>query len=224
MNANGGMSLANHFVVEILEDDGRPAENNIFKFLCDEAQLPNTQAASGTLEGRYTGEGQVNYPHTRVFTEVQLGFQCDANMTPLKYLNDWYGMIFGEMPQRRGTTFSNRPDTPLPANRTNKLQFPKEYCKTVRITKTEIGPNKNNPLRPSVSYLLERAWPFAIDAVPLQFGSTLITKVTAQFYYTRHTIIHNNINQAIFAKPPDPSGIPTRVDGTTDWTKAEVIG
>ena len=88
MNANGGMSYANHFVVEIVEGNGRPAEDNIFEFLCDEAQLPNIQAATGTIEGRYTGEGQVNYPHTRVFTEVQLGFQCDANMTPLKYLND----------------------------------------------------------------------------------------------------------------------------------------
>ena len=200
MNANGGFSLSNSFVVEILED-GKPAENGIFEFLCDEAQLPNVQAATGTIEGRYTGEGQVNYPHTRVFTEVQLGFQCDANMTPLKYLNDWYGMIFGEMPERRGTKFDYRPDTPLPSNRTNKLQFPKEYCKTVRITKTEIGPTEVNPLRPSVTYLLERAWPFAIDAVPVQFGSNLITKVTCQLYYTRHTIVHNNITAAA---TPDP--------------------
>ena len=95
-----------------------------------------------------------------------------------------------------GTTFDGTPVTPRAANRTNRLQYPKEYCRTVKITKTEIGPD-TAPLRPSVTYLLERAWPFAIDAVPLQFGSTLITKVTAQFYYTRHTIIHNNINQAI---------------------------
>ena len=201
MNANGGFSLANNFVVEILESDGNLAEDGIFEFLCDEAQLPNIQAATGTIEGRYTGEGQVNYPHTRVFTEVQLGFQCDANMTPLKYLNDWYGMIFGEMPERRGTKFDYRPDTPLPSNRTTKLQFPKEYCKTVRITKTEIGPTETNPLRPSVTYLLERAWPFAIDAVPLQFGSNILTKVTCQLYYTRHTIVHNNITAAA---TPDP--------------------
>ena len=109
MNANGGMSYANHFVVEIIENDGRPAQNNIFEFLCDEAQLPNVNAATGTIEGRYTGEGQVNYPHTRVFTEVQLGFQCDANMTPLKYLNDWYGSIFGEIPFSNIGLYSDQP-------------------------------------------------------------------------------------------------------------------
>ena len=213
MNANGGMSLANSFIVQIIGDNGTPDEDNIFEFLCDEAQLPNIQAATGTIEGRYTGEGQVNYPHTRVFTEVQLGFQCDANMTPLKYLNDWYGSIFREPPSITGSTFESLPNSPLPANRTTRLQYPAEYCRTVRITKTEIGPDKKTPLRPSISYLLERAWPFAIDAVPVQFGSNLITKVTCQLYYTRHTIIHNNITAA-FPPPPPPrlSGIFNELD------------
>ena len=208
MNANGGMSLANSFLVQIIGENGTPDENNIFEFLCDEAQLPNIQAATGTIEGRYTGEGQVNYPHTRVFTEVQLGFQCDANMTPLKYLNNWYGTIFGEPPEENAQTLDGISNTPRLANRTNKLQLPKSYCRTVKITKTELGPD-SAPLRPSISYLLERAWPFAIDAVPLQFGSTLLTKVTCQLYYTRHTILHNDINQSIFGPPKKPksSGI-----------------
>ena len=196
MNANGGMSLANSFLVQIIGENGTPDENNIFEFLCDEAQLPNIQAATGTIEGRYVGEGQVNYPHTRVFTEVQLGFQCDANMTPLKYLNNWYGTIFGEPPEENGQTLDGISNTPRLANRTNKLQLPKSYCRTVKITKTEIGPD-SAPLRPSISYLLERAWPFAIDAVPLQFGSTLLTKVTCQLYYTRHTILHNDITKSV---------------------------
>ena len=56
MNANGGMSMSNNFVVKIgdsMEDFRNPSMNrNIFEFLCDEAQLPNTQAATGTLKGR----------------------------------------------------------------------------------------------------------------------------------------------------------------------------
>ena len=131
-----------------------------------------------------------------MFTEVQLGFQCDADMTPLKYLNTWYGSVFGEPPIEDGQTLEGISSTPYSANRTNKLQLPKSYCRTVKITKTEIGP-EDAPLRPSVSYLLERAWPFAIDAVPLQFGSTLLTKVTCQLYYTRHTILHNDITQSV---------------------------
>ena len=207
MNANGGVSVSNSFVVDILEDEpgasGKPAANNIFQFLCDEAQLPDIQTGTGTIEGRYVGEGQVNYPHTRIFTEVQLGFQCDANMTPLKYLNAWHNQIFGEMVYDEVEELETRAVTPPNANRTNKLRLPESYCRTVRITKTEIGP-PSAPLRPSITYLLERAWPFAIDAVPLQFGSTILTKVTCQLYYTRHTVVNNDITLLPFRDGLDP--------------------
>ena len=203
MNANGGMSISNSFVVDIIEDEpegsGLAAENNIFQFLCDEAQLPDIGTGTGTIEGRYVGEGQVNYPHTRIFTEVSLGFQCDANMTPLKYLNRWHNDIFGEPNLDEVEEFENRRISPPNANRTNKLRLPQSYCRTVRITKTEIGP-PSAPLRPSVTYLLERAWPFAIDAVPLQFGSNILTKVTCQLYYTRHTVVGNDIALLPFNK------------------------
>jgi len=210
MNANGGMSMSNNFVVQIGSeptDFKNPSGNgNIFEFLCDEAQLPNTQAASGELKGRYTGEGQVNYPHTRIYTEMQLGFQCDANMTPLKYLYDWYGDIFKESDES-GVQYSSMEDSgesnkeaaigmpPRVRNRTVTLNYPDDYCKTIYITKTELGPRFNFGERVSTTFVLERAWPYAIDAVPLQFGSAQITKVTAQFYYTKHYVISNDINR-----------------------------
>jgi len=199
MNANGGMSLANSFVVKFpnpaVSVSGMNLTDNVFEFLCDEAQLPNVTAASGTLKGRYMGEGQINYPHTRVFSEFQLGFQCDANMTPLKFLNEWYGSIFGERPvdapDLKIDQITN--SSPKNANRTNRLSYPDSYCRDITVTKTEIGPSYRR-LSPSLTYVLERAWPYQIDAVPLQFGSTLLTKVTAQFYYTRHTIYHNDVS------------------------------
>ena len=200
MNANGGMSLANNFVVRFPDpavtvpgDNG--GQDNVFEFLCDEAQLPNVTAATGTMKGRYLGEGQVNYPHTRVFSEFQLGFQCDADMTPLKFLNEWYGSIFGERPIDSPDLNTNQMSfsSPKSAKRTNRLSYPDSYCRTITVTKTEIGPMYRKGLRPSMTYVLERAWPYQIDAVPLQFGSNIQTKVTAQFFYTRHTVVHNNI-------------------------------
>ena len=62
------------------------------------------------------------------------------------------------------------------------------------VTKTERGPKRAGGIRSSITYCMDRAWPFAIDAVPLQFGSGQITKVTAQFYYTKHKVISHNIN------------------------------
>ena len=199
-NSQGGMSLSNSFKVEIkgsgmsgLADNNNYGQSGepFFSFLCDEAQLPNVQAATGTLKGRYLGEGQINYAHTRVFTEFQLGFQCDADMTPLKYLNSWFGQIFSEIPGDGGT-YENQ--------RSTRLEYPSNYCRDIYITKSEMGVT-GAASRESICYVMERAWPFAIDAVPLQFGTAQITKVTAQFYYTRHHIINKGGATAKVASP-----------------------
>ena len=192
-NTKGGMSFSNSFKVDIKgtgmasggnTDNYGQSGDSMFSFLCDEAQLPNVQAATGTLKGRYLGEGQINYAHTRVFTEFQLGFQCDADMSPLKYLNSWFGQIFGEIPEDGNKTYESQ--------RSTRLEYPSNYCRDIYITKTETGPNGATS-RESLCYVMERAWPFAVDAVPLQFGTAQLTKVTAQFYYTRHHIINKNI-------------------------------
>ena len=221
MNANGGMSMSNNFVVKIgnsMEDFKNPSMNrNIFEFLCDEAQLPNTQAATGTLKGRYTGEGEINYPHTRVFTEFQLGFQCDANMTPLKFLYDWYGSIFqernadgaayGTTEQSTGNSLEDSYSQANRAkNRTTTLNYPSQYCKTIYVSKTELGPALNFGQRTSGTFILDHAWPYAIDAVPLQFGTGQLTKVTAQFYYTKHYYVDSDVNNMFrfpFLNPGD---------------------
>ena len=207
MNANGGMSLSNQFLVQL--DVPKLGDGGIFNFLCDEAQLPNVNAATGTIKGRYLGEGQVNYPHTRVFTEMQLGFQCDARMTPLLFLNQWFGKVFPEYGTENDTGegviykpdgFDRSPgSTPVDArrvkrddNRTVRLNYPDTYCGNIYVTKTELGPKRDGGLRTSVTYVMERAWPFAIDAVPLQYGSAALTKVTAQFYYSKHRIVYHD--------------------------------
>ena len=208
------MSLSNSFKVEIkgsgmsgLADNNNYGQSGepFFSFLCDEAQLPNVQAASGTLKGRYLGEGQVNYPHTRVFTEFQLGFQCDASMTPLKYLNEWFGQIFKELPKSAG---DGRKFT---ANRSNRLSYPSDYCRDIYITKTEIG-GAGAVGRESLCYVMERAWPFAVDAVPLQFGTAQLTKVTAQFYYTRHHILNKDLTSVTQTAPSGQNAGPMASD------------
>ena len=69
---------------------------DVLKMFCEEAQLPNVQAATGNLTGVRLGEGQINYATSKLYTDFQLGWMCDANMTPLKFLNAWHGFIFNE--------------------------------------------------------------------------------------------------------------------------------
>ena len=153
-------------------------------FMCDEAQLPNVNTATGTQNGLYTGLGSVDYPHTRIFTGLQLGFMLDANLTVLKYLNEWHSKIFMEGGLEEGQTLNE--------NRITRLRYSDEYVATILITKTEIGPQSPTERQP-ITYVLEEAYPYAIDAIPLQFGSSQITQVTAQFSYTKHYTVQNDI-------------------------------
>jgi len=198
--ANGGMSYSNNFVVRFLNPPITPPggqAGDYFEYFCSEAQLPNTNTAQGQINGIYTGSGTIQYPHTRVFTEIQLGFLCDANMSALKFLQDWVDYIFSEqgsdqtaksLSQMQSLAYGPIRDE----NRNVRLKYRDQYACNIAISKTESG-SKSPTERTSITYILEKAYPFAIDAVPLQFGSSQVTQVTAQFSYMRHYVIKNDI-------------------------------
>ena len=179
------MSFSNNFVVFFEGYPNGLIDDETVAFMCDEAQLPNVNTATGSINGIHTGVGNVDYPHTRVFTEIQLGFMLDANLSVLKFLNAWYNSIFI--------------DTGGGENRTTRLNYRDSYAGSIIITKTENGPDSTTQRRP-ISYVMEQAYPYAIDAIPLQFGSSQVTKVTAQFKYQRHYTIDTDI-RSIKGKP-----------------------
>jgi len=201
----GGMSFSNNFQVKIINPPVYYADiDDIFTFFCEEAQLPNTNTAQGQYNGIYVGSGQVSYAHTRVYTELQLGFMLDANLSALKFLNKWMDFIFsGESKGVAGSQEWSDQATNLslekmssprlrPTNRSIRLNYKNDYARTMLITKTEQGPYAPNQRAP-ITYVLEEAYPYAVDAVPLAFGNAQITKVTAQISYARHYTVPNDI-------------------------------
>lgn len=216
----GGMSFSNNWDIEfrfpskstdsiksILGEYINSGTKNeqIIRLLCDEAQLPNISTATGTTNGRYLGAGAVNYAHTRVYSDFQLGWMCDADLTPLKFLTTWNDFIFNEWDGSKQKMPNNKYElSQLKANITGRVKgknrpirvrYPDEYMLDIIITKTEISPNAANG-RPPIAYYIEQAYPYAIDAVPLQYGASQITKVTASFYYARHhTFFVNTKNE-----------------------------
>lgn len=242
----GGMSMSNNFDVQFewtnsngklkthlkrmginfdqasadSDDESGPAKvADVLKMFCEEAQLPNVQAATGTYTGRRLGESQVNYAHTKMYTDFQLGWMCDANMTPLKFLNAWHSFIFQEYGESSGTpilgesgsevasvgTVYNQIGKSLTGMKSGelngerssakkyiRLRYPDEYQCNIIITKSEKGQQSPNG-RPSMMYTLIDCFPYAIDAVPLSYGASQITKVTANFYYSKYSIVYNDV-------------------------------
>jgi len=236
---NGGMSYSNNFDVEfrlpsalasrmdsygiktssgVLNSTNPTDTGAVVKLFCDEAQLPNIQAATGQITGRLLGEGQVNYPHTKLYSDFQMSWMCDANMTPLKFLEIWYGFIFQEFDTQDNKVSGNYFGSPKNLNdlksgagagggnantpgsnnspgsyaRTVRLNYPNTYLSNILITKTEKSKNAPNG-RASMCYNMIDCFPYSIDATPLSYGASQVTKVSANFYYARHFINYNNI-------------------------------
>lgn len=248
MAAQGGMSFSNNFDVQFdfgkntdllsrfkslgvdmgstsgtassSDEETNPNDvTSVLKVFCEEAQLPNVQAATGTYTGRRLGEGAVNYAHTKLYTDFQLGWMCDANMTPLKFLNAWYSFIFGEYDSANNEILGKTGSTTAPSsatafsqtgqsleaiksasgNVTNpdrqvRLRYPDEYQAKIIITKVEKSSKAPNG-RPSMMYVMMDAFPYAIDAVPLSYGASQVTKVTANFYYSKYSVVYNDIRK-----------------------------
>lgn len=197
---NGGMATTNNFLVKFMNPPVIIPDLDILtEHMCSEAQLPNINTSQGNINGMYTGSGSVPYAHTRVFTEIQLGFQLDANLGMLKFLNAWNDFIFdgswkdsnmpGQVTNR--TLEGTRDAVRKLRNRTVRLNYPDRYMCDIAISKQELARGQRQ--RSAITYILERAYPYAVDAVPMQFGSTQIASVTAQFAYMRHYTINNDI-------------------------------
>ena len=217
---NGGMSFSNNFLVAIegapVPMPGELSQGDALSFMCDEAQLPNSNTATGTQVGLVTGLGAVDYPHTRVFTEFSLTFMLDANLNILKALNAWYYVIIGGMDNNNIKEKGNV----LSPNRVMRVGYKDDYACDIYITKTEAGKDSSTERKP-ITYVMEKAWPYQIDAIPLQFGSSQITKVTAQFKYERHYTIMRDVRKAPQITKGDGLGPYQSVTPLTDEQRLE---
>lgn len=186
--------ILNRYNIKVPTDNNAGQPGSLINMFCDEAQLPNSQAATGQINGRYMGEGVINYPHTKLVSDFSLTWMCDANMAPYKFLMAWHNFIFNATGSN--TIDQKSPDSlkdfkqvaaPGNPNRSTRLKYPNTYQATLRIAKTERGNNAPNSRVPLV-YVMENCYPYAIDAVPLSYGTSQITRVTANFYYSKHRI------------------------------------
>ena len=72
-------------------------------------------------------------------------------------------------------------------NRSTRLRFPKEYNAGIVIVKAERGVNSEID-RQSQAHVIQEAYPYSVDSVPLSFGMDSLVKVTANFHYSKHFV------------------------------------
>ena len=237
---SGGMALSTGYAVKFdLAADLSKYINqlnldmDLYEGFCDEASLPPSQAATGQTTGKYLGEGQVSYPHTKMYTDFQLGWMCDANMEPYKFLQAWWSYIFSEVdengigydtggyfPSRKGLTYEGAMGVNAKVrNRTTRMRFPETYHATIRIGKVEKGPTGDTS-RISMVHVLQDAYPYSVETVPLSYGGSTLVKATGNFYYSKHYVLFNDNSTpqlGLLAQLLDTDG-----DGQTDFLSEKV--
>ena len=118
----------------------------------------------------------------------------------------WYNTIFGEYLENKSELVTNNNlegiiwplkneaggGNAIQEKRSIRLNYPEQYLGKCLITKAE-GVNASNS-RASMTYTMLDCYPYSIDAVPLSAGTSQATKVTASFYYSKHTVTYNDIS------------------------------
>jgi hypothetical protein len=173
---------------------------HIISLLCDEADIPGVQLGTGDVTGLYTGVGKFMYPHSKVYNDLTLSWICDANMTPLKFLNIWIETICPEF-DSNNQAYNNTPTddktnvfnkSSRDYNRSTRLNYPDQYRANLRLIKGEKN-NVSEIGRKSLEYHFENIFPYAIDSTPLSFGSSQLVKVSGNFYYERWYPIYHDV-------------------------------
>lgn len=136
--------------------------------MCDEVSLPGVQSSTGSVV-RHPGANPIYYPTNPIYNDLQLSFMCDSEMKALEFLLKWREQIYTQ----------NGSSTSEPSYRVN---YPEDYQCTMFIEKNERDKTSEIGEVP-VKYTINGAWPYAVDSIPLSYGSSQLVKVTANFYY-----------------------------------------
>ena len=142
--------------------------------MCDEVSLPGIQSNTGSITGRYQGQGPIYYPTAPIYNDLQLSFMCDAEMQAFKFLLDWQSFIYDTVENQSGIRKGEK---------VRRLKYPKDYQCEMIVEKNERGERSEIEVT-SMKFTLNNAWPYSVDAIPLSYGSSQLVKCTANFYYS----------------------------------------
>ncbi len=161
-------------------------------FLCDEASLPGTFAATNEIDGVYGGR-LIQYPHAKLYNDIRLSFIQTNQLNPQKFFEAWMGGMFPEVSMNAtagsGEILPAERDRRITITNTVGLRYYNEMCCTnIRVQKTyknRTDPSGEN----SCYYDMIRAYPYSIESVPLAYGASTLNKLRVSFRYEKHVVI-----------------------------------
>ena len=142
--------------------------------LCSDASLPTSTLATAEVKDNFMGVPQ-QFAHTRFYTDISYSFYIDEDYTLLKIFEGWMEYISSganaDVDQDHRAYY-------------RRMKYPDSYkCNTMYINKFEK--NYKRTLR----YRFVNVFPKSINAIPVQYGTADILKVSVNFNYDRYIVI-----------------------------------
>ena len=141
--------------------------------LCSDASLPTSTLATAEVKDNFMGVPQ-QFAHTRFYTDISYSFYIDEDYTLLKIFEGWMEYISSganaDVDQDHRAYY-------------RRMKYPDSYkCNTMYINKFEK--NYKRTLR----YRFVNVFPKSINAIPVQYGTADILKVSVNFNYDRYIV------------------------------------
>ena len=179
---------------------------------CSEVSLPGSSFATTKIDNDRTGVTET-HAYRRLYDNITLTFYVDAEKyLPIKFFEMWMTHIAGEDLQATNifsNNFSYRfryPDDYVSDQGLTVIKFEKDFLTQVKkpnlledivniIAGTNFGDTVNKQTGTSLRYTFKRAFPIAMNSMPLSYNASQLLKVTVTFAYSRYVVdgILNNI-------------------------------
>ena len=176
---------------------------------CTEASLPGSSIATLEQTSDRTGVTE-RHAHRRVFDDrIDLTFYVDGdNYTVIKYFETWLDFISGA-----STSDQNKQ---VDETYHYRMNYVDDYsCSGMNITKFESDSFKNiNPTGGSLVYTFVKAFPIAINSMPVSYDSSQLLKCTVSMTYLRYVIKRTVAQTPPGERTPQPK-VPQPKDGSS---------
>jgi len=153
-------------------------------FLCDEASLPGTFAATQEIDGIFGGT-MIQYPHGKLYNDLRLSFIQTNEMLPQKFFEAWFYSIFPERALNTKEEIALNSSGRETRSNVITLQFYEDIVCNMSITKS-FKDSSSYKGGKSIEYEIINAYPYSIESVPLAYGASTLNKLRVSFRYEKH--------------------------------------
>jgi hypothetical protein len=153
-------------------------------FLCDEASLPGTFAATQQIDGLYGGT-LIQYPHAKLYNDLRLSFIQTNEMLPQKFFEAWFYSMFPERSLNSKEKIAINSSGREERSNVVTIQYYDEIVCNMSITKSFKNSSSYKGGK-SIEYEIINAYPYTIESVPLAYGASTLNKLRVSFRYEKH--------------------------------------